>query len=47
MSVRVPYDHRLSSFSLQSDENGDHEGQISHPHTNNGFFFLLTMDFLF
>ena len=24
--------------------NGDHEGQIflSHPHTNNGYFFLLT-----
>ena len=25
--------------------NGDHEGQIflSHPHTNKGFFFLLTL----
>ena len=27
--------------------NGDHEGQIflSHPHTNNGFFFLLTIKY--
>ena len=27
--------------------NGDNEGQIflSHPHTNNGFFFLLTTVF--
>ena len=29
--------------------NGDPQGQIfiSHPHTNNRFFFLLTIDFLF
>ena len=29
--------------------NGDPEGQIflSYPHTNNGFFFLLTTVFLF
>ena len=29
--------------------NGDPEGQIflSYPHTNNGFFFLLTTAFLF
>ena len=29
--------------------NGDTEGQIflSHPHTNNGFFFLFTIDVLF
>ena len=28
--------------------NGDHEGWIflSHPHTNNGFFFLLTTKYL-
>ena len=28
---------------------GDHEGQIflSHPHTNNGYFFFLTIGFLF
>ena len=28
--------------------NGDHEGRIflSHPHTNNGFFFLLTTKYL-
>ena len=27
--------------------NGDHEGQIflSHPHSNNGFFFLLTIKY--
>ena len=27
---------------------GDHEGRISlsHPHTNNGFFFLLTTKYL-
>ena len=29
--------------------NGDPKGRIfiSHPHTNNGFFFLLIIDFLF
>ena len=29
--------------------NGDPEGQIflSHPHTNNGFFFLLTTVFIY
>ena len=29
--------------------NGDHEGRLflSHPHTNNGFFFLLIIDFLY
>ena len=29
--------------------NSDHEGRIfqPNPHTNNGFFFLLTVDFLF
>ena len=28
--------------------NGDHEGRLflSHPHTNNGFFFLLTTKYL-
>ena len=28
--------------------NGDHEGRIflSHPHTNNGLFFLLTTKYL-
>ena len=29
--------------------NGDHKGQIflSYPHTNNGFFFLLTTVFIY
>ena len=29
--------------------NGDHEGRVflSHPHTNNGFFFLLTTKYSF
>ena len=44
-----PKDHRLVSEGLSSDDNGDLEGQIFifHVHTNNGFFFLLTIEFYF
>ena len=28
--------------NIASDDKRDHEGQISHPHTNNQFLFLLT-----
>ena len=42
-----PEDHRLASRGLPMITNGDHEGRIflSHPHTNNGLFFLLNTTF--
>ena len=41
-----PKDHRLASPGLRSDDS-DPEGRIflSYAHTNNGFFFLLTLVF--
>ena len=57
MSVRVrlknpsikirPEDHRLASQACLVMPNGDHDGRsfLSHPHTNNGFFFLLNIKF--
>ena len=43
-----PEDHRLVSRGLPSDDN-DQEGPVflSHPHTNYGFFFLLTTNISF
>ena len=42
-----PEDPHLAWQGWQSDENGDPEGLIflSHPHTNNGLFFLLTIKY--
>ena len=43
-----PEDRRLASQGLPSDDKGDPGGRIflSYPHTNNGFFSLLTTVFL-
>ena len=45
--LRITFDHLLASRCLLSDDKRDCEGQIfrPHPHTNNGFFFLLTIKF--
>ena len=44
-----PEDRSLASRACRVMTNGDSEGQIflSYPHTNNGFFFLLTNVFIY
>ena len=46
-----PEDRRLASRSLPSDDkvNADSGGRIflSYPHTNNGFFYMLTTVFIY
>ena len=44
MKIR-PEDRHFASRGLPSDDNGNPEGLtfLSHPHTTNGFFFLLTI----
>ena len=43
-----PNDHRLASRGMRMTTNSDRDGRIflSHPHTNNGLFFLFTTKYL-
>ena len=52
MNVRMgskigPEVHHLASQGLLIDDNGDHEecNVLSHPYTNSGLFFLLTIKY--
>ena len=42
-----PWNLCFASFSKPRDANDDSSGWIFHPHTNDGFFFLLTFTFIF